>query len=89
MLKLYGWCCPKIFRTKTGSSIEALIFQSSFDSCVSIFVPFVVEGLFMVRTSCFKFCFCYTVVSFCLNVFRTDIGLKKGIFAEAIAYLVL
>ena len=35
MLTLYGWYCPKVFHTRTGSSFETLIFQSSFDSCVS------------------------------------------------------
>ena len=35
VLTLYASYCPKIFHTRTGSSFEALIFQSSFDSCVS------------------------------------------------------
>ena len=37
VLTLYGWYCPNIFHTKTGSYFEALIFQSLFDSCVSFF----------------------------------------------------
>ena len=35
VLTLYGWYCPNIFHAKTGSSFEALIFQCSFDICVS------------------------------------------------------
>ena len=35
VLTLYGWFCPKIFYSKIRSSFEALIFLSSFDSCVS------------------------------------------------------
>ena len=35
VLTFYGWHSPKISYTKTGSFFEALILQSSFDSCVS------------------------------------------------------
>ena len=37
VLTLHGCYCPNIFHTKTGSYFEALIFQSSFNSCVSFF----------------------------------------------------
>ena len=37
VLTLYCWYRPKISHTKTGSSFEASIFQSSFNSCESLF----------------------------------------------------
>ena len=73
VLTLHGWYCTKCFNTKTGSSFEALIFQTSCH-CMS-FLCFFVWWMF--------YGFWYAVINFRSKVFRTKTYLIWCIFAQA------